>query len=71
MGERFLVGGVPLQGDELLHESEARAVLNAGRRALRVLRDDGTLPFRTDPGGKRRYLASDVLALRRERRGET
>lgn len=67
MAEFIYLNGKPLRGDEKLTPGEACAVLDVSNRTLRRLVDDG-LPCWTTPNGHRRYLASDVLAIRAARR---
>lgn len=68
MAEQILLNGIPLQGDELLHPREAAAVLGIGPHYLRQLSDEGKVASRRGPMAHRMYLASDVIAFRRERR---
>lgn len=69
MAERVCLAGIPLRGDEWLTPGEAADVLEVGVPRLRQMALAGEIDCRRSPGGIRRYLASDVIALRAKRRG--
>jgi hypothetical protein len=71
MAELIILDGIPLRGDELPSPGEALAVLKTSYRSLGRLANSGVLPCLLTAGGHRRYLASDVLAVRSERRRRT
>lgn len=52
---------------EHLTSTQAAAYLGVARRTLRLWADDGRVPHYRTPGGHRRFLRSDLAALRAQR----